>query len=513
MAAAVASCTGEKVEPGYSVSTDLLKVSDLNILGATADTVLTIEANSAWTLNVTDGDEQQLGLSRKAGNGTTDVRLTPGINPSATASRVWTLLVTTDTGLSRSVSVTQAGAEVSITATPGSINAAADGDTVAVSITCNGRWTAELTGQAPGFVHFRDGQDSGTANGTIELIIDRNENTAARSGAMKLTAIDSQQRQQVATVSIRQEAMVYRLAVDVPEMTQLPSSAVTLSATVTCNSTWTATVSGADFVTLGHDGATKISGSTDATLELNIAENTGSSQRSAMLTVTMDKDNSQRFTAAITQKARTYTITLFRKRMTVPNTGGTFTLGFMAENNWRAEAETGEWLQMDKYVGTSSDQSVTVSVDANHTQNVRQDMITFTVLEGGYQAGCLVVQSATGAPAVTLLSAAQAADGTATVEAQYESDATNVGVVTECGFYYGTDASNLADTGTKVNCSVAGGESGHFSQQLTGLLPSTTYYIQAFAVNPRGTGLSEIRALDTAGTTPDEDDIRTPDTP
>ena len=66
---ATGACTGEAVDPGYTVSINQLKVSDLTILGNTADTVLVIEASSAWTLQVVSGDEHLLGLSRKAGNG------------------------------------------------------------------------------------------------------------------------------------------------------------------------------------------------------------------------------------------------------------------------------------------------------------------------------------------------------------------------------------------------------------------------------------------------------------
>ena len=416
-AAAVAdSCTGEAVDPDYTISTNLLKVDDLNILGTTADTVLAIEANSAWTLQVTSGDEQQLGLGQKSGTGTASVRMTPGENPSATASRSWTLRVTTEAGLTRSIAVTQGGAEVSIMVLPEDISVAAGGDTVAVSITCNSHWEAELTGQAPGFVHFRDGRNAGSGNGTLELTIDANAGTAARSGGLKLTATDSQQRQQVRTVSI-------------------------------------------------------------------------------------------------SQAARTYTFLLFRRRVLMPNTGGTFQLGFIAENEWRAAVAVGEWLELSQYRGGSTDEAVTVSVEANPTQNLRTDTISFTILEGGHQAQCEVVQAAQGAPTVTGLTAVADEDGTATLQARYESDADNVGVATECGFYYGTDAGSLTDSGTRVACSVGNGRSERFSCSLTGLLPNVTYYVLAYAVNPRGTGLSEVKQLATAGDKPGEGDLHTPDTP
>ena len=189
LAVATGSCSGEAVEPDYSINTNLLKVSDLNILGATADTVLAIEANSAWTLQVTSGDEGLLGLGRRSGNGSADVRLTPGVNPSATASRSWTLKVTTEAGLSRNITVTQGGSEVSIMVQPDDISVAAGGDTVAVSVTCNSDWTAELTGQAPGFVRFRDGVSTGSGNGTLELIIDGNAVNPRGTGLSEVKAM------------------------------------------------------------------------------------------------------------------------------------------------------------------------------------------------------------------------------------------------------------------------------------------------------------------------------------
>ena len=207
------SCKGDEPEAGYSVSTDLLKVMDVNILGNTADTVFTIEASSAWNLSVVSGDENKLNLGQKTGSGTSKVRITPGPNPSATESRSWMLRVTTSTGLSRNVSITQSEADVSLEVTPTNIALTAESSAIAVSVNSNATWTAVLTGQALNFAHFQDNMSSGNGIGTINLVFDRNENTEAREGGLQITATDSQGHQQAVNVSIRQEGSIYGLTV------------------------------------------------------------------------------------------------------------------------------------------------------------------------------------------------------------------------------------------------------------------------------------------------------------
>ena len=213
MLSLLTSCKGEEPEAGYSVSTDLLKVIDVNILGSTADTVFTIEASSAWNLSVVSGDEDQLNLSQKSGSGTSNVRITPGRNPSATQSRTWTLRVTTTTGLSRNVSITQEEADIAISVTPESIVLGAESDTIAVMVNSNAAWTAELTGRAPSFAHFLNGVNSGNGGGTLSLIFDRNVGSTEREGGLQLTATNSQGGRQVANVPIRQEGRTFALTV------------------------------------------------------------------------------------------------------------------------------------------------------------------------------------------------------------------------------------------------------------------------------------------------------------
>ncbi len=59
--------------------------------------------------------------------------------------------------------------------------------------------------------------------------------------------------------------------------------------------------------------------------------------------------------------------------------------------------------------------------------------------------------------------------------------------VTDYGFYYGASSNNLTTQGTKVQ--VGTNDQGEpFSSNLTSLTPGTTYYFQAYAVNPAGEG-------------------------
>lgn len=240
----LASCKGEDPEAGYSVSTDLLKVSDLQLLGNTADTVFSIEASSAWNLSVLNGDENTLNLSQKTGSGTGKVRITPGANPSATESRSWTLRVTTAAGLTRNISITQAGADLQLTVTPQTITLNAESDTIAVSVSSNAQWTAVLTGKAPGFAHFLNNVASGTGVGTISLVFDRNEDTEAREGGLQLTATNNQGQQLVTNVTIRQEGSTYNLNVHDKQKT-LANSEQTFDISFHADLDWEVSVTGA----------------------------------------------------------------------------------------------------------------------------------------------------------------------------------------------------------------------------------------------------------------------------
>jgi len=77
--------------------------------------------------------------------------------------------------------------------------------------------------------------------------------------------------------------------------------------------------------------------------------------------------------------------------------------------------------------------------------------------------------------------------------------------VTEYGFVYGISANPDTSTGTKIRSSAG---AGNFSETLTGLQTGSTYYVRAYAVNERGTGYGESRAVRPGAAQPDATAIR-----
>ena len=65
--------------------------------------------------------------------------------------------------------------------------------------------------------------------------------------------------------------------------------------------------------------------------------------------------------------------------------------------------------------------------------------------------------------------------------------------ITERGFYYGTNA-ELSEADNKV---VLENEVGYKTNVLLGLIPNTTYYVKAYAVNESGTSYSEVASFTT----------------
>ena len=95
--------------------------------------------------------------------------------------------------------------------------------------------------------------------------------------------------------------------------------------------------------------------------------------------------------------------------------------------------------------------------------------------------GALPVTSlASGTPAITTLAATGATSTTVTMNGFFSAN----GAPTSTWFSYGTSATNLSSNTNAVNQSSS---SGQFSQQVTGLIPNTTYYFKAAGTNFYGT--------------------------
>ncbi len=96
-----------------------------------------------------------------------------------------------------------------------------------------------------------------------------------------------------------------------------------------------------------------------------------------------------------------------------------------------------------------------------------------------------------GAPNVQTRNATNVASSTATLVG-FISDGGGT-AVTECGFVYGTSASDLSQNVQ------SGSGTGSFTKALTGLFASTTYYYKAYATNSLGTAYGDIVSFTTSG--------------
>jgi len=105
--------------------------------------------------------------------------------------------------------------------------------------------------------------------------------------------------------------------------------------------------------------------------------------------------------------------------------------------------------------------------------------------------------SSPSAPTVVTNSPSSVATSSATINGSIS--ATGGSNATQSGFAYGTSATLATVTATSTLGSQSGTAS--FSQNLTGLSASTTYYVRAYATNPTGTGYGTIQSFMT-GTNP-----------
>ena len=130
----------------------------------------------------------------------------------------------------------------------------------------------------------------------------------------------------------------------------------------------------------------------------------------------------------------------------------------------------------------------TYTITANFAPTDSTDYTSLTAAS----AGTFVIN--TTAPTLTTSAATSVATSTATLNGTIT--ATGGANATQSGFAYGTDSTLASPIATSTLGSQTGTTS--FTQNLTGLTASTTYYVRAYATNSGGTGYGSILPFTTS---------------
>lgn len=242
----------------------------------------TITGNASWT--ATKGSEDWFTMTPASGSGNGSIVFT--VSPNNTIS-VRTATVTVTSGsISKEITITQAGQDISLDVNPTSHSVVSAGSTASSTITCNTAWTVTKGSES----WLTVDKTSGSGNGTILFTVAANTTVNVRSAIVTVTAGSVTKE-----ITITQAAAAVTLSVN-PTNHSIVAAGGTATSTITCNTTWTASKGSENWLTLSQT-----SGSGNGTIQFTVANNTGSS-RSATVTITAGSETKQ---IVITQAAHT----------------------------------------------------------------------------------------------------------------------------------------------------------------------------------------------------------------
>ncbi|GHT42961.1 hypothetical protein AGMMS49965_15660 [Bacteroidia bacterium] len=239
------------------------------------------------------------------------------------------------------------------------ISATATEVTYSLAVTSNSAWTISSD---VGWCTISP--TSGKGNGTVAVNVADNTATSNRSATITVTAGTITK-----TVTITQAAANATLALDKTAISA-PSAAANYPIAVTSNVSWTAAVgSDAGWCTISPS-----SGTNNGTITVNATENTTTSSRWAIITVTAGATTQ---TVIVTQAAVNATLTLDKTAISATPAAANYPIAVTSNVSWTATVSSdAEWCTISPTSAISG--TIMVNVTENSTTNSRSAMITVT---------------------------------------------------------------------------------------------------------------------------------------
>jgi len=288
-----ACSSGGDDEDDPVVNTDYINIEsgNLTIGGNELTGSIVVKANCHWTLQKqqgADGDWLTVRPTEGTGNATITVEAN-SINPSSTDSRKMTLVIKSDGGISRSITVTQTVASEFLSVTPTTLAFDAASGMQEFNISSNAGWT--ITGKQDWFT-LSTAAGSGTQ--TIQVTVQENtsETEARIPATLTITTNSGEHR---VYVGISQEAKITTLDVT-PATIDATALAGSYTVQITGTATWTAN---------SNQSWAKIDKSNskgDATLTVTCEDNASLTERVAIINVVYARKT---FSVIVTQAAGT----------------------------------------------------------------------------------------------------------------------------------------------------------------------------------------------------------------
>jgi len=373
------------VQEGQTTSNYLtVSPSSQNVSSGAGSTTFSVDSDLDWT---SSDDASWLSVSPASGNG--NATLTASYDANGTTSSRTATITVTGGGITRTVTVVQAGQTVDpfLTVSPANHDVTVNGGSVTFSIESNVTWSVtdntDWLAKTP---------KDGTGNGTLTANYEANNTANIRVATITITGAGITR-----TVTVTQAAAAPYLTVS-PSTQNVADTAGSSSFTISSNVDWTLT-DDSDWLS-----AVPPSGSGELTFNASYDANTSSSSRTATITVS---GNGITRTVTVVQAGSQFTAIL---AITPANRGVSFDAGsvtFDVEANigWSV-SDDAEWLSKSPK-DSSGNATLTASFEAN--PDTLQRVATITVSGNGITRTATVTQA--GANTFTITAESNPSEG------------------------------------------------------------------------------------------------------
>ena len=323
-----------------------------NVTDQAGSTTFTVTSNASW--NVVSNQTWCTVTPSGTGNGSITANYTQNL---LTTSRVASITVTV-TGLSPVVvTVTQAGAPLTLAVTPPNQNVTPPAGTTNFTVTSNASWTV-VSDQTWCTV-----TPGGSGNGTIVATFSQNTGVATRVANITTTVTGIPP----VTVMVTQSGTAPTLSVT-PSNQNVTSPAGTTNFSVTTNTGWTASSDQPWCLVTG-------AGTGNGTIVANYAQNTGLAQRVANVNVLVNGLGP--VVVTVTQDGVTPTLMVTPQNQNVTTAAGTTNFSVASNSNWTSISGAPAWCTVTPS-GTGNG-TITATYGQNSSPTARQAVITVSV--------------------------------------------------------------------------------------------------------------------------------------
>jgi len=261
-------CADEADTDNLVLSSEQITVDtrDISLSPQGGSKTVNVNANCRWLLSSTDG---WLGFSIAYGQGNGSFTVTADANSSITTPRTATIVIITDGGLQRTISVVQEKAEETLAFSAEQLTFAAAGEMKTLTIRSNTTW--KLQGAEDWLMLTAT---EGQGNWDITIVAQPNPGETARQAVLTL-----QGTTRTASITITQEGEKRAITPNVTSLTMEPKAS-TKTLLLEGNAAWTVS-SSEEWLTLSP-----LSGTGTTTIEVTVTDNFSSKPRTAQITIT-----------------------------------------------------------------------------------------------------------------------------------------------------------------------------------------------------------------------------------